>query len=263
MNHFIEVAKDEEDNYYLLIHTGSRYLGAKVATWHQNKAIELMRRNNFDKVIEQLKSEGRQKEIQSTLAKLKLENPEVPKELAYLEGEHFDDYIHDMKMAQEYAKKNRIAIAYEIVYAMKWTLEGIFDTIHNYIDTETMTLRKGAVRANNGEQLVIPMNMRDGSLICIGKGNEDWNNSAPHGAGRIYSRTQANKNLTMEQYKESMNGIWTTSVTEDTLDEAPMAYKPMEEIIENVKDTVDIIKVIKPVYNFKASDKFIKKEWSL
>lgn len=258
-NHFIEVAKDDDNNHYLLVHTGSRYLGAKVAKYHQKKAIENLVKIDVNNLIEKLKSEGRHKEIQNEIAKLKELNPAVPKELAYLEGEAFNEYIHDMKLAQQFAKANRERIAFVIGHHMNWTYTDAFDTIHNYIDTETMTLRKGAVRANKGEQLVIPMNMRDGSLLCVGKGNEDWNNSAPHGAGRLFSRTQAMKNLTMNEFKESMTDVWTTSVTDETLDEAPMAYKPMQEIIDNVGDTVDIIKIIKPVYNFKASDKFVKK----
>ena len=184
----------------------------------------------------------------------KEQNPAVPKELAYLEGDYFHDYIHDMKIAQQFARMNRWTIAEIIAKQMGWHFTDTFDTIHNYIDTETMTLRKGAVRANKGEKLVIPMNMRDGSLICIGKGNAEWNYSAPHGAGRIFSRRAAKKALNMNDFKDTMQGIWTTSVNEETLDEAPMAYKPMSEIISAIGETVDIVKVIKPVYNFKASE---------
>lgn len=255
-NHFIEVAKDDNENYYLLIHTGSRYLGAKVAKYHQKKAIENLKDADVKELIVKLKQEGRYREIQNEILNFKSQNPRIPNDLAYLEDGAFDDYIHDMRIAQNYAKRNRETISSIICSHMKWDFEEQFDTIHNYIETETMTLRKGAVRANNGEQLVIPMNMKDGSLICIGKGNSDWNYSAPHGAGRLFSRTQAMKNLTMEEFKNSMANVWTTSVTEETLDEAPMAYKPMTEIIDNVKNTVDIMKIIKPVYNFKASDKF-------
>ncbi|KYG89764.1 RNA-splicing ligase RtcB [[Bacillus] sp. KCTC 13219] len=253
-NHFIELAKDNEDKYYLLIHTGSRYIGSKVANWHQKRAFEALRHHDVSTIIEQLKNEGREQEIQAAIEAYKGENPVIPKELAYLEGQPFHDYIHDMKIAQRYAVMNRWTIAETIAQHMGWIYTDTFDTIHNYIDTDTMTLRKGAVRANKGEKLVIPMNMRDGSLICIGKGNAEWNYSAPHGAGRVYSRRAAKKELSMVDFKETMQGVWTTSVTEDTLDEAPMAYKPMEEITSVIGETVDIIKAIKPVYNFKASE---------
>ncbi|MFA1738370.1 RtcB family protein [Lysinibacillus fusiformis] len=253
-NHFIELAKDEENQYYLLIHTGSRYVGAKVANWHQKRAYDNLRQQDLTEKIEDFKQQGREKEIQAMIQAYKEKHPAVPKELAYLEGEYFHDYIHDMKIAQQFAQMNRWTIAETIAKHMDWQFIDTFDTIHNYIETETMTLRKGAVRANKGEMLVIPMNMRDGSLICIGKGNADWNHSAPHGAGRIYSRRAAKKALNMEDFKETMQGVWTTSVNEETLDEAPMAYKPMAEITSVIGETVDIIKVVKPVYNFKASE---------
>lgn len=253
-NHFIELAKDEENQYYLLIHTGSRYVGAKVANWHQKRAYDNLRQQDLTEKIEVFKQQGREKEIQAMIQAYKKKHPAVPKELAYLEGEYFHDYIHDMKIAQQFAQMNRWTIAETIAKHMDWQLIDTFDTIHNYIETETMTLRKGAVRANKGEMLVIPMNMRDGSLICIGKGNADWNHSAPHGAGRMYSRRAAKKALNMEDFKETMQGVWTTSVNEETLDEAPMAYKPMAEITSVIGETVDIIKVVKPVYNFKASE---------
>ncbi len=253
-NHFIELAKDEENQHYLLIHTGSRYVGAKVANWHQKRAYENLRREDLTGKIEKLKQQGRQHEIQSMIQAYKEQKPFVPKDLAYLEGEAFHDYIHDMKIAQQFARMNRWTIAETIAKQMNWHFTDTFDTIHNYIDTETMTLRKGAVRANKDEKLVIPMNMRDGSLLCIGKGNAEWNYSAPHGAGRMFSRRAAKKALNMDDFKDTMQGIWTTSVNEETLDEAPMAYKPMTEITSAIGETVDIIKVIKPVYNFKASE---------
>lgn len=253
-NHFIELAKDVEEQHYLLIHTGSRYVGAKVANWHQKRAYENLRRQDLTEKIAELKRQGREKDIQPIIRAYKEQNPVVPKELAYLEGDYFHDYIHDMKIAQQFARMNRWTIAETIAKQMGWHFTDTFDTIHNYIDTETMTLRKGAVRANKGEKLVIPMNMRDGSLICIGKGNAEWNYSAPHGAGRMYSRRAAKKALNMNDFKDTMQGIWTTSVNEETLDEAPMAYKPMTEIISAIGETVDIVKVIKPVYNFKASE---------
>lgn len=253
-NHFIELAKDEDDQHYLLIHTGSRYVGAKVANWHQKRAYENLRREDLTEKIEAMKQQGRQQEIQSMIQAYKEQTPFVPKDLSYLEGEAFHDYIHDMKIAQQFARMNRWTIAETIAKQMDWHFTDTFDTIHNYIDTETMTLRKGAVRANKDEKLVIPMNMRDGSLICIGKGNAEWNYSAPHGAGRMFSRRAAKKALNMADFKDTMQGIWTTSVNEETLDEAPMAYKPMSEITSAIGETVDIVKVIKPVYNFKASE---------
>ena len=177
---------------------------------------------------------------------------DIPKDLAYVGGMLFDSYLHDMKIVQEYAKWNRIAITDVIRTFMNWGIEDDFETIHNYIDTNRMILRKGAVSADKGEILLIPMNMRDGSLLCRGKGNSDWNCSAPHGAGRIMSRAEAFKSLDIHEFEREMNGIYSTSVCEETIDESPMAYKPMESIVENIVDTVDILKVIKPVYNFKA-----------
>lgn len=262
-NHFIEVAKDEAGMHYLLIHTGSRYVGAKVANWHQNRAFESLRRMDLTEKIEALKADGRHQEIQRMIMDYKNENPVVPKELSYLEGDLFDDYIADMKLAQQFAHDNRQTIAEIIAGHMKWEYGVQFDTVHNYIDVDAMILRKGAVRAAAGEQLVIPMNMRDGSFICVGKGNVDWNESAPHGAGRIFSRSMAMKNLSMDDFKETMSGIWTTSVSQETLDEAPMAYKPMQEIAEQIGETVEIQKRIVPVYNFKASDKWVGKSRGL
>lgn len=255
-NHFIEVAKDNDGMHYLLIHTGSRYVGAKVANWHQNRAFESLRRMDLTEKIEALKADRRHQEIQRMITDYKNENPVVPKDLSYLEGDLFDDYIADMKLAQQFAHDNRQKIAQIIAQHMKWEYGTQFDSVHNYIDVDAMILRKGAVRAAAGEQLVIPMNMRDGSFICIGKGNTDWNESAPHGAGRIFSRSAAMKNLSMDDFKETMSGIWTTSVSQETLDEAPMAYKPMQEIAEQIGETVEIQKRIVPVYNFKASDKW-------
>lgn len=256
-NHFIEVSKDDEGHHYLLIHTGSRYLGAKVAQYYQKQAIAQLSKDDTIELINLLKEQGRHSEIQAAIVNYKKENPVLPKDLAYLEGELFDDYIHDMKLAQKFAVANRQEIADVIIEKMKFEVLESFDTIHNYIDTDNMILRKGAVSAQKGEQLVIPINMRDGSIIAIGKGNPDWNYSAPHGAGRVFSRTQAMKNLDMQDFKDTMKDVWTTSVTEETLDEAPMAYKSMEEIMSNIGDTVDVVRIIKPVYNFKASDKWV------
>ena len=253
-NHFIEVATDENNVHYLLIHTGSRYVGARVAKWHQNRAFESLQRIDLTTKINALKEVGRHHEIQQMIHAYKDANPVIPKDLAYLEGELFDDYIRDMKLAQQFAHANRQTIANTIAEHMRWEYGTQFDSVHNYIDTDAMILRKGAVRAAAGEQLVIPMNMRDGSFICVGKGKADWNESAPHGAGRIFSRSAAMKNLSLDDFKQTMNGIWTTSVSKETLDEAPMAYKPMEEIAAQIGETVDIQKRIVPVYNFKASE---------
>ena len=209
----------------------------------------------LDDVIADLKAQGRKSEIQSKIAELKKQIiTDIPKALAYASGYLFDDYIHDMKIVQKYAVLNRKAMADELIKGLGLTVKEEFTTIHNYIDTESMILRKGAVSAKKDEKLLIPINMRDGSLICIGKGNEDWNCSAPHGAGRLFSRNQAKKNFTVDEFKASMDGIYTTSINEDTLDECPMAYKTMDDIVNNISPTADIIKIIKPIYNFKAGE---------
>lgn len=251
-NHFIEVDHDNDGRYYLVVHTGSRHLGVEVAEYYQNWAYDSLKQNHKNirnYLIESLRAQGREREIQKELSNLVCD---IPKDLAYVGGILFDSYLHDMKIVQEYAKWNRLAISDDIRTFMGWGIEDDFETIHNYIDTDRMILRKGAVSAEIGEKLLIPMNMRDGSLICIGKGNPDWNYSAPHGAGRMMSRAEAKRKIDISEFEESMNGIYTTSVSEGTIDESPMAYKPMESIIENIGDTVDILKVIKPVYNFKA-----------
>lgn len=255
-NHFIEVSVDEAGYHYLTIHTGSRYVGARIANYYQKLAITSHRRQDLTNMIEELKRTGKHHEIQAAIEQYKHQHPIIPDDLAYLEGEDFDRYIHDMKLAQSFAKANREEIARAIIENMKLDEDDRFDTIHNYIDTENMILRKGAVSAQKGERLIIPMNMRDGSILAVGKGNAEWNFSAPHGAGRVLSRTKAMKTLSMEEFHRSMEGIWTTSVSEETLDEAPMAYKPMKEILDQVEETVEIKSFIKPVYNFKASDKF-------
>jgi len=256
-NHFIEVSVDSEGYHYLTIHTGSRYVGAKIANYYQKVAISNIRQQDLNEMIEQLKLSGREKEIQTAIQSFKDKNPVIPPDLAYLEGENFQDYMHDMKLAQAFAKANREEIARAITENMGFDELDRFDTVHNYIDTENLILRKGAVSAQKGERLIIPMNMRDGSILAVGKGNEDWNYSAPHGAGRILSRTKAMKSLSMEDFHKTMEGIWTTSVSEATLDEAPMAYKPMNEILEKIEETSEIACFIKPVYNFKASEKYI------
>lgn len=251
-NHFIEVDRDDQGYYYLVIHTGSRHLGVEVAEYYQNWGYETMKqdyKNRRNEVIDRLKEEGREKDISKELAGLKFD---IPKDLCPVGGKLFRSYIHDMEIVQAYAEWNRLAIADEIVVRMGWEIIDNFETVHNYIDTDEMILRKGAVSAKDGELLLIPITMRDGSLICRGKGNPDWNYSAPHGAGRLYGRMESKRRFSVDEYRESMNGIFTTSVGDDTLDECPMAYKPMESIVDNIGDTVDILKVIKPVYNFKA-----------
>lgn len=222
-NHFIEVNQDSTGSLYLVIHSGSRNIGLQVAEYYQKLAYK----------------------------KLK-DNVKIPKALAYLEGRDFDDYLHDLEIMQQYARLNRQAMAETILAAMELTPEDTFTTIHNYIDTKNMILRKGAISAQKGEKVLIPINMRDGSVIAVGKGNPDWNYSAPHGAGRLLSRRQAMAQLSVTEFQKEMKGVYTTSVGKATLDEAPMAYKPMDEILENIQDAVEVVEVIKPVYNFKA-----------
>ena len=257
-NHFIEVNKDSEGNLYLVVHTGSRNLGKQVAEYYQEEAWKRVKDGNRGVLIKnkiaELTEAGRQSEIEDAIKQIRSTMESIPRELAYCEGDLFEDYIHDMKIVQDFAYWNRAAIVDTITKAMKVKIDEEFQTIHNYIDIQNMILRKGAVSAMSGEKLIIPINMRDGSLICVGKGNDDWNQSAPHGAGRLMSRSEAKQSLTVHDFKKTMEeaGIYTTSVGLDTLDEAPMAYKPMDEIINNIQDTVDIIEIIKPIYNFKA-----------
>lgn len=257
-NHFIEAGKDEEGNIYITVHSGSRHLGLEVANYYQKmgyKALNKVSDIDIEKIIEQLKNEGREKEINKTIKEIKKQIiTDIPQALAYVSEELFDDYIHDMKLIQKFAVLNRKAMMDEIIKGLGTEVAEEFTTIHNYIDTDMMILRKGAVSAKEGEKLLIPINMRDGSLICIGKGNEDWNYSAPHGAGRLMSRTKAKKTFELKNFKKEMEGIYTTSVSKDTLDECPMAYKAMEDIIKNIGDTVDIIKRIIPIYNFKGGE---------
>jgi tRNA-splicing ligase RtcB (3'-phosphate/5'-hydroxy nucleic acid ligase) len=250
-NHFIEVNQDDDDNLYLVVHSGSRYLGKQIAEYYQNRAIKELTRRSNKEIVAELKSQGRDQEIQEIIEK---ERINVSKALSYVQGETFNEYIHDMYLAQKYAEYNRKAIAQVIIEEMKLRVSHCFTTTHNYIDVGEMVLRKGAISAKKGELVIIPINMRDGSIIATGKGNVDWNQSAPHGAGRLMSRAQARRTLSMAEFVKSMDGIYTTSLSVDTLDEAPSAYKPMEEIIANIGDTVEIDKIIRPVYNFKASD---------
>lgn len=255
-NHFIEVDIDSKGRNILVIHTGSRHLGVEVCKYYQNLAVKNNKDNPKKELIQELKTQHREREIQTELKKLK-ENA-IPNELAYLKGQDAADYLDDMKIVQHFASFNRCVIMNEILRYFKILYENIsiFETIHNYVDFHTTPyiLRKGAVRANLNEQLLIPLNMRDGSLICIGKGNADWNFSAPHGAGRIMSRGQAKKELSLEKYQHEMEGIFSTSVNMETIDESPMAYKDAEEIKNNILDTVEIVEQIKPIYNFKAGE---------
>jgi RNA-splicing ligase RtcB len=250
-NHFIEMNKDDEGNIYLVVHSGSRHLGKQIAEYYQQRATKEIARRSNDSIIAKLKSQGRTKEIQEEIEK---EKAKVKDSLSYVEGEAFEYYIHDMHIAQKFAEYNRKAIAEVIIREMEFNVVDSFTTIHNYIDLDEMILRKGAISAKKGEVVIIPINMRDGSIIATGKGNSDWNQSAPHGAGRLMSRKQAKRSLSLEEFEKSMEGIFTTSMSMNTLDEAPLAYKPIEEIVENIRDTVEINKIIKPIYNFKASD---------
>lgn len=257
-NHFIEADKGEDGSIYIIIHSGSRHLGVETAKYYQEEAYRLLNgsaQKDVDALVEKLKSEGKEKQIQAEITKLKnTKSTSVPKHLAYCEGELFRQYIHDMKIVQQFAMLNRQAMMNEIIKGMHLHITEQFTTIHNYIDTDTMILRKGAVSAEAGEKLLIPINMRDGSLICTGKGNADWNCSAPHGAGRLMSRSQAKQSFTVSEFKKQMSGIYTTSVNAQTLDECPMAYKSIEDIVDNITDTVEINEIIKPIYNFKAGE---------
>lgn len=261
-NHFIEVDVDEDNKKYLVIHTGSRNLGKQVAKIYQEKAIEYCSykkemEEERQQIIKQYKEQGREKEIQQALIEVNKKyegKTKLPKDLCYLEGSLKEDYLHDMKICQEFASINRCHIARIILTNLNIEATKFFHTIHNYISFEDNIVRKGAISAKKDEKLLIPMNMRDGCIIGIGKGNDDWNQSAPHGAGRIMSRMKAKETFNLDEFKESMEGIYTTSISEDTLDEVPMVYKPMQEIIDCIGDTIEIEKIIKPIYNFKASE---------
>lgn len=248
-NHFIELNEDEQGCKYLVIHSGSRNLGVKVCNYFQHLAKKNVNRNEERKrIIEDLKKYGLEREINNTLRRLGT----VPPDLAYLEGEDLDAYNFAVNACQIFADDNRWNIAMPIIKGLQLSYVDFFTTRHNYFNIHSGIIRKGAVRAENGEQLIIPLNMRDGSLICHGKGNEDWLCSAPHGAGRLMSRTKAKETLTMEEYRKGMQGIYSTSVCESTIDESPMAYKSAEEIEALIGDTVEVVKRIKPIYNFKA-----------
>lgn len=251
-NHFIEVGKNSIGELFLVIHSGSRNIGGQVAKYYQDIAISNLTDNSKEskELIEKLKADGRKKEIGKELKKLK--KPVINKDLAYLTGNDFENYMHDMELMQRYAVLNRRTMAQIILKEAGLSAVDSFETIHNYIDFERMMLRKGAVSAEDGEILLIPINMRDGSIIARGKGNEDWNYSAPHGAGRLMGRSEAYKKLDFNEFKEQMKDVYSTSVLTETLDEAPNAYKSMKEIIEAIGETVEIIDIIKPIYNFKA-----------
>ena len=265
-NHFWELDRDEQGDIWLVVHTGSRRSGKDVAEYYQKQAYEqhnLVGKKRKQEIarqreafIDQVRAEGREKELSKLLRTWQAELPgaevTVPYEVAWCEGSLFDDYIHDMKIMQAYAALNRRIITEVILKNCKLHAVDQFETIHNYIDMERMILRKGSVSAAKDQRLLIPINMRDGALICIGKGNPDWNESAPHGAGRLMSRSEARSSISMKEYRESMEGIYTSCISKGTIDESPMAYKPMDEIIENIRPTVDIISQIRPIYNFKA-----------
>lgn len=262
-NHFIEIDRASDETYYLVIHSGSRNLGKQVAEIYQQLAIDLHKgKEDYfrqrDEIIQTYKAEGRRKEIQNTLKKLEKQyrdkEPAVPEDLCWLYSGFLEDYLHDVAICQEFARRSREKMAEILLARTGMTGTDAFHTVHNYIDVDEMILRKGAIAAHKGEKVLIPINMRDGSVLAVGRGNPEWNFSAPHGAGRVMSRKKAHESLSMEEYQTAMEGIYTTSVNETTLDEAPMAYKRLEDIIGVIEESVDVIDIIKPVYNFKASD---------
>ena len=262
-NHFIEIDKAADGTHYLVIHSGSRNLGKQVAEIYQQLAIDLHagKEDYFirrEEIIRTYKEAGRRAEIQDALKELSKEytakTPDVPEDLCWLYGSFLGDYLHDVEICQRFACRNREIMAETILERTGMSKEEAFHTIHNYIDTDEMILRKGAIAAHKGERVLIPINMRDGSVIAVGKGNPEWNYSAPHGAGRIMSRGKAKETLSLEEYRASMEGIYTTSVNESTLDEAPMVYKSLDDILDVINETVDIVDIIKPVYNFKAGE---------
>ena len=260
-NHFIEIDEAADGNKYLVIHSGSRNLGKQVAEFYQHLAIDLSKGKEEylrkrDEIIRTYKEQGRKAEIQKALEMLAWDKKEstIPEDLCYLYGSYLEDYLHDVEVCQRFARRNREKMAEILLDRSGMTGGDSFHTIHNYIDTDEMILRKGAIAAHKGEKILIPINMRDGSVLAVGKGNPEWNYSAPHGAGRILSRRAAKDQLNLEAYRQSMEGIYTTSVNASTLDEAPMAYKSLEDIIDVIRESVDIIDIMKPIYNFKASD---------
>lgn len=262
-NHFIEVDEAQDGVKYLIIHSGSRNLGKQVAELYQKLAVDLNKGigsylEKREEIIRTYKEQGRRDEIQDALNLLRWDKeniePTIPADLCFLYDKYLEDYLHDVVICQNFARRNREKMAEIILEKTKMTAHESFHTIHNYIDTEEMILRKGAIAAHEGEKVLIPINMRDGSVLAVGKGNPEWNYSAPHGAGRLMSRTKAKNELSLDEYKKEMAGVYTTSVNEHTLDEAPMAYKSLEDIIDVIRESVDVIDVMKPIYNFKASD---------
>ena len=262
-NHFIEIDEAADGIKYLVIHSGSRNLGKQVAELYQQLAIDLAKGKEAyftarDELIREYKETGRRKEIQAALKAMQKEyeekEPLVPEDLCFLYGSYLEDYLHDVVICQRFARRNREKMAEVLLSRTGMTAGEAFHTIHNYIDTDEMILRKGAIAAHVGEKVLIPINMRDGSVLAIGKGNPEWNYSAPHGAGRLMSRKAARETLQLEDYQKTMEGIYTTSVNAATIDEAPMAYKSLEDIIDVIRESVDVIDVMKPIYNFKASD---------
>ena len=259
-NHFVEIDQSADGTKYLVIHSGSRNLGKQVAEFYQRLAIDLSKGKEEyfarrDALIAEYKAAGRRKEIEKALKELrwKEHEPTIPEDLCFVYGQYLEDYLHDVEICQRFARRSREKMAEIILERLGIAAMDAFHTIHNYIDTDEMILRKGAIAAHEGEKVLIPINMRDGSVLAIGKGNEDWNFSAPHGAGRIMSRTAAKERLDMDEYRREMAGVYTTSVNEATLDEAPMAYKSLADIIDVISESVDIIEVLKPIYNFKAN----------
>lgn len=252
-NHFIELGVNGSGDYMLFIHSGSRNLGKQVCDFYQDLAYRNMQSkiSNKQELIRELKEQGREKDIQKELAKVKV--GKIDKDLAYLEGDDMESYLEDMAIAQDYARVNRLVMVKNILNELNVDVYDTFDTIHNYIDVENRVLRKGSISAYKNEMVSIPLNMRDGIIIGLGEGNEEWNYSAPHGAGRILSRGQAKENITLDEFKESMEGIYTTCVGTSTIDESPMAYKNMDEILKYIGDTVKVIDIIKPIYNFKSN----------
>lgn len=262
-NHFIEIDEATDGTKYLVIHSGSRNLGKQVAEFYQQLAIDLDKGigdylEAREAIIKSYKAQGRRNEIQEALNQLRWDKEKngttMPEDLCFLSGKYLEWYLHDVEICQEFARKSREKMAQIILERTGMTAVESFHTIHNYIDTDEMILRKGAIAAHNGEKVLIPINMRDGSVLAVGKGNPGWNYSAPHGAGRIMSRTKARNSLSLDEYKKTMEGVYTTSVNEKTLDEAPMAYKSLEDIVDVIREAVDVIDIMKPIYNFKASE---------
>ncbi len=273
-NHFIEINEDYSGKRYLVIHSGSRNFGLQVAQHHQRIAEQYCEaklkelRDQQNKAIGLLRQSGDVESIPAIIEEFKslMEVYQVPKALAFLEGELAENYLTDMYAAQEFAMANREHMARSIVGFLSGEGNAVgylgldydqlpgFTSVHNYTDPEDRIIRKGAIRADKGQKVIVPISMREGSILAYGKGNEDWNNSAPHGAGRLLSRTAAKNTLSLDEYQESMQGVWTSSISNQTLDEAPLAYKPLQEILDNTVDALDVIEVIKPVYNFKAAN---------